>query len=81
MEKAVAVKYDNSLPAPFILAKGKGKIAKKLKKIARDSGVNIAYIPDLADSLIELPAGAFIPEKYYQIIAQLLIFVRDMNKK
>ena len=81
IEKAVAIKYDNSLPAPFVLAKGKGDLAKRLTLIARQSGINLSRIPYVADALIDLPVGSLIPENFYTIIAELLIFVRDLKEK
>ena len=81
MEKAVALKYNTGLPAPFILAKGKGEIANKIKKIASEHGVHIVDMPELVDSLIILPSGDFIPEKYYRIIAELLVFVKNIQEE
>ncbi len=81
MEKAVAIKYDNELPAPFVLAKGKGELAKIIESIARDNGINVAQIPNLADALIDLEIGSFIPEEYYKIIAEVLIFVRNLREE
>ena len=81
MEKAIALKYDKALPAPFILAKGKGTLAGVITKIAQDHEVEIAHIPDLADALIELPVGSFIPENFYEIIAELLVFVMTIKEK
>ncbi len=80
MEKAVAIKYDSQLPAPFVVAKGKGELAAIIESIARENGVNIARIPDLADALIDLEIGSFIPEEFYGIIAELLIFVRSLRE-
>ena len=79
MDKAVALKYDTSLPAPFILAKGKGDMARIMKQIAIENRVEVAHIPNLTDALIELPVGSFIPEDFYEIIAELLIFVRNVK--
>jgi type III secretion system FlhB-like substrate exporter len=79
MEKAVAVKYTEELPAPFIVAKGKGHIAAIIKKIAEEHNINIVYLPELVDSLIEIDIGNFIPEEYYRIIAEILIFVRNLQ--
>ena len=78
MEKAVAIKYTEDVPAPFILAKGKGTIAELIKKIAQENGIQIMYVPDLTESLIEIETGAFIPEEYYKIIAEILVFVRNL---
>jgi flagellar biosynthesis protein len=81
MEKAVAIKYDSQLPAPFVLAKGKGELAGIIESIARENGVNIARIPDLADALIDLEIGSFIPEEFYGIVAELIIFVRNLKEE
>ena len=81
MDKAVAVKYTSDLPAPFILAKGKGKLAAIIAEIAGKNGVEIINMPELADNLIELEAGSLIPEEYYEIVAELLVFVRDLQKR
>ena len=78
MDKAVAIKYAPDLPAPFILATGKGKLASVIANIAAENGIEIINMPELADNLIELEAGSLIPEEYYEIIAELLIFVRDL---
>jgi len=80
MEKAVAIKYDSELPAPFVLAKGKGELARIIESIARDNGINVTQIPNLADALIDLEIGSFIPQEYYGIIAELLIFVRNLRE-
>lgn len=78
MEKAVAIKYTEDVPAPFILAKGKGVIAEVIKKIAQENGIQIMYKPDLTESLIEIETGSFIPEEYYKIIAEILVFVKNL---
>ncbi len=80
MEKAVAIKYDNSLPAPFILAKGRGELAAKLKTIAKQNGVDLARIPHVADAIIDMPVGSLIPEELYAVIAELLVFIRNLKE-
>lgn len=81
MEKAVALKYQKDLPAPFILASGKGELAARLKSIAIENGIPIASEPPLAEALIDLKSGDFIPEEYYQIIAEILVFVRNIQEE
>ena len=80
LEKAVAVKYIENLPAPFILAKGKGELAEKIKKAAEDSGISIFKDDNLVETLIEMDVGSLIPEEFYEIIANILIFVLDLRK-
>jgi type III secretion system FlhB-like substrate exporter len=76
MEKALAIKYNKTLPAPLIIAKGKGELAKIIKKIAKEYSIFIKQDINLADNLIELDVGTLIPEKYYEIMAQILAFVK-----
>lgn len=81
MRKTVAVKYDEMLPAPFIVASGRGELALAIERIASDWGVEIIKQPELAEFLIDLEPGAFIPEAFYKIIAEILIFVRDLKER
>ncbi len=78
---AVAIKYLEGLPAPFILAKGRNELAGKLVKLAEDNEVAILQMPDLADALYLLDPGSYVPEEYYQIMAELLAYVYRIRKE
>ena len=80
MDKAAAVKYDHNLPAPFIAASGKGALARRIKRIAEESGVQLVSDEILAEALIELEPGSLIPEELYGVIAELLVFVRRLRR-
>jgi len=75
MEKAAAIQYSEEYPAPIILAAGKGLLARRIKQIAREQGIQIVDEPELADALVELPLGSLIPEQFYRIVAEILVFV------
>jgi flagellar biosynthesis protein FlhB len=75
MEKAVALKYTTDFPAPFILAKGRGELAVKIKELARKNHITVVADAPLADGLYGLELGSLIPEEYYEIIAKILVFV------
>ena len=75
MEKAAAIQYSEDYPAPIILAAGKGLLARRIKQIAAEQGIEIVAEPGLADALVELPLGSLIPEQYYKIVAEILVFV------
>jgi type III secretion system FlhB-like substrate exporter len=75
MEKAIALKYTLDLPAPFIIAKGKRELARKIEEIARKNGIPVVPNYELTEGLFGLELGSFIPEEYYEIIAKLLVFV------
>lgn len=80
LEKAVALKYTQNLPAPLVLARGKGRLAERMKTIAAESGISILEMPELADALIELEVGSFIPERFYEILAEILVFVMNQGQ-
>ena len=75
MEKAAAIQYSEEYPAPIILAAGKGLLAKRIKQIAAEQGIQIVDEPELADARVELPLGSLIPEHFYRIVAEILVFV------
>ncbi|HVO38965.1 MAG TPA: EscU/YscU/HrcU family type III secretion system export apparatus switch protein [Spirochaetia bacterium] len=80
-DKAVALRYTEELPAPVVLASGRGKMAEAIARIARDSGVTIVADPDLADALIPLDVNSLIPESLYEVIAALLVYVRSLGTR
>ncbi len=78
-QKAVALKYTEDLPAPFIAARGKGSLASNLVRIAEDAGLPIQRDNDLSEILFHLEVGSFIPEELYEIIARLYTFVLEIQ--
>ena len=72
---AVAIGYNRALPAPIVLAKGRGELAAAIRRIAASAGIAVIEEPELAKGLIEIDPGSFIPEEYYRIVAELLVFV------
>lgn len=80
-EIAVGVKYIPGQPAPYILFKASGYRAQRVRELARQYGVPETQEPLLAPLLFELPEGAWIPEKHFAILAQLLGAVYHYGKK
>ena len=54
-------------------------MAEAITRIARESGVTLVADPDLAESLIQLDVNTLIPESLYEVIAELLVFVRGLR--
>ncbi|HUU40109.1 MAG TPA: EscU/YscU/HrcU family type III secretion system export apparatus switch protein [Desulfatiglandales bacterium] len=78
--KAVALKYSPAKDkAPRVIAKGKGKIAEKIIKIARDNNIYIHNDPDLIEILSHLDLNEEIPPDLYLVVAELLAFVYSLN--
>ena len=78
-DTAVALQYSDDLPAPIVLASGRGPLAEAIKRIARESGVALVADAELAESLIQLDVNSLIPESLYGVIAELLVFVRGLR--
>ncbi len=79
MKKAVALHYHQQLPAPIVVAKGKGELARIITRLAEEHEISVVEMPELTDAMVELEMGSLIPEEYYQVIAELLVFVHDMG--
>lgn len=79
-EKAVAVKYHEGLPAPFVIAQGRRKTAERLVEIAKENGIVIVKEESLAERLMVIEVGEWIPEELYGIMAEVLAFVYTLEK-
>lgn len=79
--KAAALRYTEELPAPIVLASGKGALAESIKRIAKENGVALVEDPELADALLTLEVGSLIPESLYAVIAEILVFVGNLGMK
>jgi flagellar biosynthesis protein len=79
VNKAVALHYSSELPAPIVLASGKGALAERICRIAAEHDIRLVAMPEVTDALVELPAGSLIPERFYQVIAELLVFVKAVS--
>lgn len=76
MDKAVAIKYNKELPAPFITAKGKGFVADKLLKIAEKHDIPVIKDNLLSETLYIIEPGEYIPEEVFDIVAEILVFIK-----
>jgi len=80
---AIAIQYDpvSKSDAPKVLAKGKRKLAQKIKEIARAHNIPVIENKPLARSLYDYAQpGSEIPVFYYEAIAEILAEVYKMNK-
>ncbi|MCL2499012.1 MAG: EscU/YscU/HrcU family type III secretion system export apparatus switch protein [Defluviitaleaceae bacterium] len=79
--KAVAVKYNPEDVAPKIVAKGAGLVAERIMENARMADVPVHKDAALAEELTRIDLGANIPPELYEVVAQVLIFISDLDKK
>lgn len=63
------------MPAPRIIAKGKGMIAERLINIAKKNGVPVLEDRLLVDMLDKLNINQDIPSNLYQIVAEILVAI------
>lgn len=79
-QKAVALKYDPMDVAPKVVAKGSGYIAEKILEKGRDADIPVYKDEKLAEELTRLDLGEHIPPELYEVVAQVLIFISDLDK-
>jgi flagellar biosynthetic protein FlhB len=73
---AVALRYDGTLPAPVVVAKGQDLVAAQIRRIAEENDVPIIPDPPLARELHRtVEIGQMIPAEMYAAVAQVLAFV------
>ena len=77
---AVAVAYEPGDAAPKILASGKGVVAEKIIETAKQNDVPFYQDHKLAETLSKLEIGDAIPPELYDVVAEILGFVDDMDK-
>ncbi|MCR5268660.1 MAG: EscU/YscU/HrcU family type III secretion system export apparatus switch protein [Lachnospiraceae bacterium] len=79
-KQAIALEYDPNDVAPKIVATGRGKVAEKIIEAAQEADVPVHQDDKLADTLSKLDIGDFIPPELYEVVAEILVFVDQMEK-
>jgi flagellar biosynthetic protein FlhB len=73
---AVAIKYEKSMEAPVVVAKGAEQLARRIREAALDHGIPIVERKDLARALYRsVDVGQSIPSALYQAVAEILAYV------
>jgi flagellar biosynthesis protein len=73
---AVAIQYDRAtMPAPEVVAKGRGIVAEKLIAMAKEHGIPIVEDKLLVEMLDKLNLNQQIPGELYQVVAEILVAV------
>lgn len=79
---AVAIKYDKTMTAPEVVAKGQDFLAERIKTIARENRVAIVENKPLARALYAtVEVGDAIPAELYQAVAEVLAYVFRLKKR
>lgn len=73
---AVALKFERSMPAPMVVAKGAGKIAERIKAVAQENEVPVIEQKPLARALYKnVEIDQYIPADLYHAVAEILAYV------
>lgn len=79
-KQAIAIQYNPDEVAPKILASGTGIIADKIIEKAKSSDVPLYEDNKLANTLSKLDIGEYIPPELCSIVAEILVFVDNLDK-
>ena len=78
---AASLKYDPERDyAPTVTAAGKGYVAEKIVEAARGAGVPVYRDKALAETLSGLRVGAMIPRELYEIVAEVLAYIINIDQ-
>lgn len=80
VKQAIALSYEMGEEAPKIVATGKGRIAERIIEKAKEGAVPVYRDDKLAKTLSKLEIGEAIPPELYEVVAEILIFVDDMDR-
>jgi flagellar biosynthesis protein len=80
IKTAVALSYEAGDAAPKVVASGRGLIAEKIIEKAKESNVAVHEDSKLANTLANLEIGEMIPPELYEVVAEILVFVDNMEK-
>ncbi|WXR60696.1 EscU/YscU/HrcU family type III secretion system export apparatus switch protein [Peptostreptococcaceae bacterium AGR-M142] len=82
IKKAVAIGYKKeTMDAPKVLASGKGTVADNIIQKASKEDIEVYEDEKLVDELIDVEIGREIPDKLYELVSKVLIFIEEVDKK
>lgn len=80
-QKAVALKYPQGAQAPFVIANGKGLLAKRILKEAQANDIKIEENTPLVEFLSEVKVGSLVPQESWEILAQIFSVILAEEEK
>ncbi len=73
---AVALRFERSMPAPRVVAKGAGVVAERIRAVAREHDIPIIEQKPLARALYKnVDIDQYIPADLYHAVAEILAYV------
>ena len=80
-QQAVALAYEQGEYAPKIVAKGRGVVAEQIIARAREHHIFIHQSKELVSLLMKVDMDDHIPTPLYQAIAELLVWVYELEQR
>jgi flagellar biosynthesis protein len=81
LKKAAALSYEQGETAPKITALGKGEVAERIIKTAKENNVPVFEDSGIIDTLIQLDIGEQIPQELYSVVAEVLVFIASLDRQ
>lgn len=80
---AIAIKYDPKImPAPFVVAKGMGHMAARIREISAEHGIPILERKPLARALYrDVKVGEMVPAELYDVFVQIMAYVYQISNR
>ena len=78
-KKAIALSYDYADTAPKVIAKGSGLVAQNILDSGAKHDIPVYEDEKLAKMLTQIDIGDNIPPELYEIVAQILVFITDVD--
>jgi len=75
IKKAVALKYPEGAPAPFITASAKGTLAEELLKCAKMNDIIIVENSEMTEFLSVQDIGTYVPEEAWEVVAGIFSYI------
>ena len=77
---AAVVRYDETTDkAPVVVARGTGAVAEKILQEARARGVVVENDHSLLGHLLDLDLGDAIPPQLYDVMAEVLLLIEELD--
>ncbi len=81
LKKAAALTYEQGEEAPDITALGRGEVAERIIKTAKENNVPVFENSGLVDALLELGIGEQIPPELYEVVAEVLVYIAKLDRQ
>lgn len=81
IDQAVALGYAAGMPAPKVLAQGRGALAQAIVEKAEELGIPTRTEPALVEFLMALDVHAWVPPELYAAVAEVLAWAYEETQQ